>query len=74
LTASLCKDPAMVKAYQEGKDLYAMIAAVAFDTTYEECLEHRPDGSLNKDGKWRRGNAKTIVLGRHMPRSLVISC
>ena len=73
LTASLCKDPEMVKAYQEGKDLYAMIAAVAFDTTYEECLEHRPDGSVNKDGKERRAQAKTIVLGRHMPRSLVIS-
>lgn len=73
LTASLCKDPAMVQAYKEDCDLYAMIAAVAFDTTYEECLEHRPDGSTNKEGKERRAQAKTIVLGRHMPRSLVIS-
>ena len=63
LTASLCKDPEMVKAYQEGKDLYAMIAAVAFDTTYEECLEHRPDGSVNKEGKERRSQSKVIVLG-----------
>lgn len=63
LTASLCKDEAMIKTYQEGKDLYSMIAAVAFNTTYEDCLEHFPDGSLNLEGKGRRGQAKTIVLG-----------
>lgn len=63
LTASLCKDETMIKTYQEGKDLYSMIAAVAFNTTYEECQEHRPNGELYKDGKWRRGQAKTIVLG-----------
>ena len=63
LTASLCRDETMIRTYQEGKDLYSMIAAVAFNTTYEECLEHLPNGDLYKEGKWRRGNAKTIVLG-----------
>lgn len=63
LTASLCRDETMIKTYQEGKDLYSMIAAVAFNTTYEECQEHRPDGELYLEGKWRRGNAKQIVLG-----------
>lgn len=63
LTASLCKDETMIKTYQEGKDLYSMIAAVAFNTTYEECQEHLPNGELYKEGKWRRGQAKTIVLG-----------
>lgn len=63
LTASLCRDETMIKTYQEGKDLYSMIAAVAFNTTYEECQEHLPNGELYKEGKWRRGQAKTIVLG-----------
>lgn len=68
LTASLCKDKTMIETYASGKDLYSMIAAVAFNTTYEECQEHHPNGELYKEGKWRRGNAKTIVLGRHMPQ------
>lgn len=63
LTAALCRDETMIKTYASGKDLYSMIAAVAFNTTYEECLEHLPNGDLYKEGKWRRGNAKTIVLG-----------
>ena len=60
---AMCKDPQMIKAYQEGKDLYASIASLAFNTTYEECLEFRPDGSTNKEGKERRSSAKSILLG-----------
>ena len=41
----MCGDPKMIKAYQEGKDLYAEIAALSFNTTYENCLEFRPDGT-----------------------------
>lgn len=63
LTAALSKDPTMIETYQKGKDLYSMIAAVAFNTTYEECLEKRPNGELYLEGKERRGQAKTIVLG-----------
>jgi DNA polymerase I-like protein with 3'-5' exonuclease and polymerase domains len=63
LTASLSKDPKMIETYQKGQDLYSMIAAVAFNTTYEECLEKRPNGELYLEGKERRGQAKTIVLG-----------
>lgn len=63
LTASLSKDPKMIETYQKGLDLYSMIAAVAFNTTYEECLEKRPNGELYLEGKERRGQAKTIVLG-----------
>lgn len=63
LTASLCRDQQMIDTYRAGKDLYSMIAAVAFNTTYEECQEHRPNGDLYLEGKWRRGNAKVIVLG-----------
>lgn len=63
LTACIAKDEKMIKAYQEGKDLYSLIASLAFNTTYEECREYHPDGSLYPEGKERRGSAKTIVLG-----------
>lgn len=59
----MCGDPKMIKAYQEGKDLYAEIAALSFNTSYENCLEFRPDGTTNPDGKARRSQAKSILLG-----------
>lgn len=59
----MCQDPKMIKAYQEGKDLYAEIAALSFNTTYENCLEFRPDGTTNPEGKARRSQAKSILLG-----------
>ena len=59
----MCKDPKMIKAYQEGKDLYAEIAALSFNTTYDNCLEFRPDGTTNPEGKNRRTQAKSILLG-----------
>jgi hypothetical protein len=54
----------MIKAYQDGKDVYSEIAAVSFNTTYDECCEFRPDGTTNPEGKRRRGEAKKIVLGK----------
>lgn len=59
----MCKDPAMIKAYNEGKDLYAQIASLAFNKSYEDCLEFRPDGTTNSEGKERRSQAKSILLG-----------
>lgn len=59
----MCEDPKMIKAYQEGKDLYAEIAALSFNTTYENCLEFRQDGTTNPEGKARRSQAKSILLG-----------
>lgn len=66
VTAHLSQDQKMIKAYEEGKDVYSEIAALAFNTTYEECREYRADGTFNPDGKARRGEAKTIVLGRRI--------
>lgn len=60
---AMCGDPKMIKAYKEGKDLYASIASLAFNKPYEECLEFRPDGTTNKEGKERRSQAKSILLG-----------
>ena len=60
---AMCGDPEMLQAYREGKDLYASIASLAFNKPYEECLEFRPDGTTNKEGKERRSQAKSILLG-----------
>jgi len=61
--AQLCGDEKMLQAYREGKDLYAEIASLSFNTTYENCLEFRKDGTVNKEGKERRSQAKSILLG-----------
>lgn len=72
LVAFICQDPNMIKAYQEGKDLYSYIASLAFNKTYEECLENLPTGEIDEegkpvmvyqpDGKARRAAAKKVVL------------
>ena len=79
LTAFYSQDPAMIKAYNEGKDLYAVIGSKSFNTTYENCLEFYPEGTeiefdgkkvicgnkthQNKEGKERRSMSKSILLG-----------
>lgn len=61
----------MIKAFSEGKDIYATIASIAFNVPYEECLEFHPDThEYQKDGKARRGEAKSIVLGVSYGRSV----
>lgn len=55
----------MIKAFQEDRDVYATIASVAFNVPYEQCLEFHPDThEYQPDGKARRSEAKTILLGR----------
>ena len=63
VTAHLSQDKKMIKAFTDGKDIYATIASLAFHKPYDECKEFRPDGTVNKDGKERRTQAKSIVLG-----------
>lgn len=79
LTAHYSQDPGMIKAYQDGKDLYSYIAAMSFDRKYEDCLEFYPEGTVlniegekivcgykthqNKEGKQYRTYAKSILLG-----------
>ena len=72
---AMCKDPSMIQAYKEGKDLYASIASLAFGVPYRDCLEFytNEDGSWKLDehgeritykaGKERRTSAKSILLG-----------
>lgn len=64
--AALCKqqgDSQMYDVFMSGKDLYSEIASKSFHVPYEQCLEFNPDGTTNKEGKGRRTDAKSILLG-----------
>lgn len=64
--AAMCRkdgDPQMYEVFMAGKDLYSEIASKAFNKPYDECREFRPDGTTNKEGKERRSQAKSILLG-----------
>jgi intein/homing endonuclease len=63
LLAHMSGDEHMIEAYLDGKDIYATIAAKVYHLPYEQCLEFNPDGSKNPEGKKRRQNTKSIVLG-----------
>ena len=64
LTAFMSQDDAMLQAYKDGKDLYAVIASMSFGKPYEECLEFNPiTGAKQVEGKERRSQAKSILLG-----------
>ena len=67
--AHMCGDESLINAYRTGKDLYSTMAAQAFHTTYEECLEFKLDANGNKtdetykEGKARRTKIKSVLLG-----------
>lgn len=62
ILAHMSGDKGLIDAYLHGKDLYAYVGSLALNVPYEDCLEHFPDGSVNKEGKERRSKMKTIVL------------
>ena len=63
-TASLANDEEMLRAYDEGKDLYAVIGSICFHNKYEDNLEFHPvTHEIQPEGKVRRAKAKTILLG-----------
>ena len=67
--AWLSGDTSMQNAYFTGKDLYSTMAAEAFHTTYENCLEFYLDENGNKtdktntEEKKRRTEIKSVLLG-----------
>lgn len=72
LTAFVSGDEKMIQAFKDKRDIYATIASLAFNLPYEKCLEFHPEtGEYQPDGKARRGEAKTIVLGITYGRSVV---
>lgn len=71
VTAYLSQDEKMQKAFKDGKDIYSTIASLAFNKSYEECLEFDREGNTKEQGKELRGQAKIIVLsilyGKQIP-------
>lgn len=69
ILAHMCGDQSLINAYKTGKDLYSTMAAQAFHTTYEECLEFKLDENGKKtditypEGKARRTKIKSVLLG-----------
>lgn len=68
-------DENMIDAFKHNRDIYSTIAALSFNRTYEECSEYYfdEDGNktdqVNREGKERRSQAKSIVLGITYGRS-----
>ena len=54
----------LCEGFANGKDAYAMIAAVSFNKSYEECLEFHPvTHEYQPEGKARRTESKSVLLG-----------
>lgn len=45
LLAQLSGDKDLLDVFERGEDIYATVAAAAFETTYENCLEFFPEGT-----------------------------
>ena len=61
--ASFSNDEEMLKAYEDDKDLYAVIGQAIYNNNYEDNLEHNPiTGEINPEGKKRRSTAKMVNL------------
>lgn len=63
LLANYAKDENMINAYIDGKDLYAVMASKVYNNKYEDNKEFYPDGTMNPEGKKRRTNMKSLLLG-----------
>ena len=61
--ASFSNDKAMLEAYNENKDLYAVMGTKCYHNSYYQNLEFSEDGKLQPDGKARRSKMKTVLLG-----------
>ena len=68
-------DKNMIDAFQHNRDIYSTIAALSFNRSYEDCSEFYFDENgkktdkVNREGKERRTQAKSIVLGITYGRS-----
>lgn len=63
ILAHMSRDQRLIDSYAQGKDIYATVGAIVYKMPYEACLEFHPDGTKNPEGKQRRTNMKTVVLG-----------
>jgi len=63
LMSMYSQDENMIGAYKSGKDLYATMGMGVYHNDYWDNMEKHQDGSPNPDGKKRRSNMKTLLLG-----------
>lgn len=63
MLSQFSQDENMIKAYQDGKDIYATIASGIYNNKYEDNLEFYADGTPNPEGKTRRASVKSLLLG-----------
>lgn len=64
LLAFISGEPTMIQTFQEGRDIYATLASVAYNLPYSQCLEFNPDThEYQPEGKQRRGVGKVLNLG-----------
>lgn len=71
ITAYVSGDKSMLDSFINNRDIYASIASLAFNMPYEKCLEFHPEThEYQPDGKARRGEAKTILLGISYGRAI----
>lgn len=63
IAAETANDDNLRDAFYKNLDVYSHMASLAFKVPYEDCLEFYPDGTTNKEGKKRRGQAKAVLLG-----------
>lgn len=72
-----CREPLMIEAYQQGKDLYAVIGSKAYKKSYDDCLEFYPEfRQVIYEGKTvRAGNEKKYILDIDETNSIILpSC
>lgn len=71
LTSFIANEEKMQDAFKHDRDVYATIASVAFGVPYENCLEFHPEThGYQPDGKARRTEAKSVLLGITYGRSV----
>ena len=63
LLATYSQDHNMCQAYIDDKDLYAVVAQKVYNNNYEDNLQTHADGSPFPEGKARRQDCKSILLG-----------
>ena len=71
ITSFVSGDKGMLDSFINNKDIYATIASLAFNVPFEKCLEFHPEThEYQPDGKARRDEAKTILLGISYGRAI----
>jgi len=58
ILAHVSKDKNLVRAYQEGKDIYSWVVSLLYGRPYEECLE-----GFSEEAAKRRYMIKQVILG-----------